>query len=398
MKQLLINTGTSLLSTFLALLFVDQVLLSNYKTDKISSIDKEIFQDNQLYQYHPVLGLTGRPGATLLGPGGEIFSQHNSLGYRSPDYPFVKVSGVERILILGDSQAYGNGLPQQQSISYQIQNTLKKKYPNRRFEFFNLGVSGYGPDQSYLKYILEGRKLEPDYVIFIAFLDNDVIEPMQKESWGIEKAFFHKEGKRLCLANVPPRPSKQLNRGDLKKSLESNSLISKITNHKLFPFRNTLNFLESRTTSSITVSTLGYSSGQNQEILLSKEAIRNSLLDLELCLSDAKEPAWLEWEGASLLFVRILKMLRQEINKDGAEFLTVLTPNSGFYSEDTRPDFLKDLVNLLHKNKFNLVDLRNVGKKLQLSAEQFYISQEDRHLSAKMSEVAADEIVKSIGQ
>src|SRR5881296_1825497 len=63
----------------------------------------------QFNQYHPLLGMDGIPGLHVLAPSGKWVT-HNSRGNRSPEVVFAKPSGVRRVVILGDSNAWGYGL------------------------------------------------------------------------------------------------------------------------------------------------------------------------------------------------------------------------------------------------------------------------------------------------
>jgi len=91
----------------------------------------------------------------------------NNFGFRDDDFHPDK-KGKKRILFLGDSFIYGVGLPRDKTIPDQLEGILGEDY-----EVFNLGVSSYGPDQSFIYLGKEGFKLKPDAVILSIFSGND---------------------------------------------------------------------------------------------------------------------------------------------------------------------------------------------------------------------------------
>lgn len=90
----------------------------------------------------------------------------NRLGFRDDDFG-TKASDAERILFLGDSFVFGRGVDRQQSIPEQLEARLDHA------EVLNLGVNGYGPDQSLLVLRSVGFALEPDRVLLGVYPGND---------------------------------------------------------------------------------------------------------------------------------------------------------------------------------------------------------------------------------
>jgi len=69
------------------------------------------------------------------------------------------------------------------------------------FELINLGVPGYGTDQSLLTLRRWGRRLSPD-IVLLGFFWNDVMENASREMYGMKKPRFVLAGNSLAL--VPP--------------------------------------------------------------------------------------------------------------------------------------------------------------------------------------------------
>lgn len=97
----------------------------------------------------------------------------NSLGLRDREVGATPAEGVTRIVLLGDSFAFGLGVDQDETLSAQLEARLEGVRPT--FEVLNLGVPGYHTGQE--KALLEkvGRDLHPAVVVLL-FYGNDQIE------------------------------------------------------------------------------------------------------------------------------------------------------------------------------------------------------------------------------
>jgi len=78
-----------------------------------------------------------------------------------------KKENKTRILILGDSYTFGNGVELNESYA----EILRKKF-NEDIEIINFGVPGYGLNQEAVYFLEEGKKYFPD-IILIQFTPND---------------------------------------------------------------------------------------------------------------------------------------------------------------------------------------------------------------------------------
>lgn len=109
----------------------------------------------------------------------EVPIRTNSLGLRSPEIERQKPAGTTRILVLGDSVAFGWGLRGEDTFASQLASLLATVYPDKRFEVINAGVSGYGTWQELDWLKQTGIALQPDVVIVQAHL-NDAADNL----WG----------------------------------------------------------------------------------------------------------------------------------------------------------------------------------------------------------------------
>ena len=98
----------------------------------------------------------------------------NPQGLRDDEVSVPKPRGVLRILVLGDSIAYGGGTSPDKTFA----NRLEARFRNQlgSVEVVNSGVSGYTAYNELHYYLTKGRELQPDIVV-LAFCMNDVVNP-----------------------------------------------------------------------------------------------------------------------------------------------------------------------------------------------------------------------------
>ena len=104
--------------------------------------------------------LYGNPSSTI---------RTNSRGLRSPEHVPDSRSRGRRILVLGDSFAFGWGVDDHETFPAQLQIFMPDA------EVINLGVSGYNLAQSHRLLLSEGMQYEPDLVV-LSFCHNDVTD------------------------------------------------------------------------------------------------------------------------------------------------------------------------------------------------------------------------------
>jgi lysophospholipase L1-like esterase len=127
-----------------------------------------VFDEELLYRPRP--GWKGEVRA-------DAWAQFNSLGLREAREVGPKQG--TRVLVLGDSIAYGYGLDQDQTISQQLERQHRAARPEAAFEALNAGVPGYGPEQETTLLRRLAPELEPDVVVLLVCLRNDIsVEPV----------------------------------------------------------------------------------------------------------------------------------------------------------------------------------------------------------------------------
>lgn len=98
----------------------------------------------------------------------------NNLGFRGPDVSIEKAEGTFRVLALGDSVAFGYGVPARRTFVSQLEILLNAQNPGRKFEGLNSGVSGYNTIQELALLNEVGLSLSPDLVV-LGYCPNDIL-------------------------------------------------------------------------------------------------------------------------------------------------------------------------------------------------------------------------------
>ncbi|MDO9303077.1 MAG: hypothetical protein Q7T89_16940 [Anaerolineales bacterium] len=124
---------------------------------------------DELIEFHPVIGKRFRPGIRRVlthTEWGEYVLQTNNFGFRcNHDFSSSKITGIKRILIFGDSFAFGNGVPNE----VRFPDVMETLIPD--IEIYNFAMEGFGLDQQYLCYQEIGAAFEHDLIIIAPAID-----------------------------------------------------------------------------------------------------------------------------------------------------------------------------------------------------------------------------------
>lgn len=125
-------------------------------------------------RYDPILGWSLDPNSSLVSVDSQRDLRYridvNSHGLRDRDVPFENPDGKKRVLILGDSFAFGVGLNAGERFSDVLEGML-----GGEVEVINAGVPGWGTDQEMLFYESSLRRFAPDVVVLAFLGQNDVV-------------------------------------------------------------------------------------------------------------------------------------------------------------------------------------------------------------------------------
>ncbi len=121
----------------------------------------------------------------------------NASGFRGADWPAAADAGeTPRVLVLGDSFAFGWGVRDEEVFSARVQSA------HPRWQVLNAAVSGYATDQE----LLLLRRLRPQWkpdVVVCVFCSNDLWESATDFAYGRHKPLFVEGARGLELTGVP---------------------------------------------------------------------------------------------------------------------------------------------------------------------------------------------------
>lgn len=146
-----------------------------------------------------------RPLSDVLSDDGAVQFRTNSLGLRGPEPQEAAADNTLRILLLGDDTVAGPWLPDEHTLSAQLERHLSGQLEGQ-VEVINAGVPGYSPLLSLLQYEQDLARLQPDVVVLHVDMSD-----VGDES--VHRARLRTEGSRpvcihpaLAQAPRPPHP------------------------------------------------------------------------------------------------------------------------------------------------------------------------------------------------
>ena len=105
----------------------------------------------------------------------------NSDHFRDEEFQREKPPGETRVLLIGDSQIYGTGVPQNQTIPHLLQSRLRES-TGEPYRVFNLGIAGATP-ADYADVAERFKDYAPDVVLVAVYPDNDVVDSESAIAW-----------------------------------------------------------------------------------------------------------------------------------------------------------------------------------------------------------------------
>lgn len=161
-------------------------------------------------EHHSIFGYRYIPDTEMVldkPGGGRYLIRINSQGIRSDrEFAAAKRPGTYRIIVLGDSMAAGQFLPNQSRFG----ELLERRCPS--LEIINLALEGSGTDQQVLLYEHLGLSFEHDAVLLVPFLQNirrnmvearDAVDPRTRMMTLRPKPRYELIDGELVLRNVP---------------------------------------------------------------------------------------------------------------------------------------------------------------------------------------------------
>ena len=154
---------------------------------------------DQINVFDSRIGWRNNPGVSgqYSGPDGLLWKARiNSRGIRDAEISAEPSPGVRRLILLGDSFAWGYGLREEQRLSEILENIIPG------LEVVNLGLVGTSTDQQCLLLEEEGLGYRPDGVILLIH-DTDIWHNSLSANYGRAKPHFVLGPAGLELRGVP---------------------------------------------------------------------------------------------------------------------------------------------------------------------------------------------------
>jgi GDSL-like Lipase/Acylhydrolase family len=150
--------------------------------------------------HDPLLGWRLRPEARERHRTAEydVAVRVNSQGFRADrEYAEVPPPGVTRVVAVGDSFTYGQGVEAHEAFPALLERSLPAA------EVVNLGVAGYGTDQQLLMLESRGLRFRPDVVVLGLYMTNVFRNDDPVHGPFAKPVFRRGADGALVLANVP---------------------------------------------------------------------------------------------------------------------------------------------------------------------------------------------------
>ncbi len=323
-------------------------------------------------QYDELLGWSLIPGASGRSISAEydVSVSINSKGFRDYERTFAKAEGIERMAVLGDSFVLGEQVEQSQRFTDLLEEQMQES------EVLNFGVAGYGTDQQLLLYESKVQLYEPDLIIVVLYIGNDLEDIVEYQKFtGNYKPRFVIEEDSLVLTNVPVPPKQVQDGGGLKNFFAQNSYAYNFISERLRRIEPLQNFLVS----------IGLRK-PSPDIPFFK-----SLFDEEE--GEVEREAW-GLERA------ILNRFKQEVEGNGQELLVVMMPSAAQVygglgvSDVSIPN--ERMGEILDELGIDYVDLlQPMQQRAQESGERLYYAR-DMHLTPAGHEAVAEILLQVV--
>jgi hypothetical protein len=107
-----------------------------------------------------------------FGPEGRVAYEINQYGMRGPAVPIEKAAGAFRIVCLGDSITFGEGVRYADTYPARLAELMSAAMAGRRVEVIDAGVQAYGTKDEAAFFLLRCLQFKPDVVTLEFFLND----------------------------------------------------------------------------------------------------------------------------------------------------------------------------------------------------------------------------------
>jgi len=126
---------------------------------------------------NPLIGHTHKPNVDVKLMGVQVHI--NSDGFRDREFSLER-NPKRRIVLLGDSIAFGWGVEQDKTFKNIIETELNKVLPT---EIINFGTGNYNTEQEVNLFLQKGLKYKPDQVVLFYTINDAEMTPKKSKFW-----------------------------------------------------------------------------------------------------------------------------------------------------------------------------------------------------------------------
>ena len=117
----------------------------------------------------------------------------NSSGFRGPEVLAEKPDNTIRILGIGDSVMFGQGVLDEETYLHRLGVELNRRLPDKNWEFINTGVPGYNTVLEVETLVAKGLELDFD-AVFLGLVQNDFELPIftqeRRDPWTTDRLYL----------------------------------------------------------------------------------------------------------------------------------------------------------------------------------------------------------------
>lgn len=116
--------------------------------------------------------------------------QTNAFGARDREFARAKLPGTLRVVVMGDSYAFGQGVAMEEAFPKVIERALAARLPGTRVEVINFGVQGYSLGQAVSRFVAEAAAFAPDIALLAPIADD--LDPTRSQTFVDQHGYLTK--------------------------------------------------------------------------------------------------------------------------------------------------------------------------------------------------------------
>jgi hypothetical protein len=150
----------------------------------------------------------------------------NSQGLREREIPYEKPPAVRRVVVLGDSFVEAQQVAAEAVFTRRLESLLNLS-DDETVQVVNAGVTGFGTGQEYLLLEHEALRYQPDLIVLVAYLENDIGENSYRFYGGANRPYFV-FGEDGALLQSPFQYEPRRDRGWVDRMLRESVIVSRL--------------------------------------------------------------------------------------------------------------------------------------------------------------------------